>query len=77
MTKTALRNLILSLECRCGNTKRAGMAFCRGCWDTLPPGRMHTDLYKLIGVGFGEAYQRACEYLDADKISPRVIGKVL
>jgi hypothetical protein len=55
-TRSEMLEELLGLECRCGNTKRSGMSFCRRCFLLLPRKLKH-DLYKLMGNGYEGAYR--------------------
>jgi len=45
---------------------RAGQTFCRDCFYALPQA-LRDALYKRMGHGYEEAYQAACDFLDAQK----------
>ena len=51
-----------SEECFCGKTKKSGMSFCYKCYSSLSKD-MQRDLYQRIGDGYGEAYDKAVEWL--------------
>jgi hypothetical protein len=53
-------------KCVCGREKRFGICFCSGCWNALPGG-LQRGLYRLIGVGFEQAYENARVWLRAAK----------
>ena len=60
------RDLIKELmgpKCRCGKAKGHGDTFCRGCYYVLPES-MRPTLYRRIGEGYEDAYERACTVLD-------------
>ncbi len=68
-TKDILRELA-GIHCRCGANKQPRNTFCQRCFYTLPKEKRN-DLYKRIGAGYEEAYEAACEFLNArakDKI---------
>lgn len=52
-----------STECQCGQEKTEGRSFCYGCWKKLPE-ELRKPLYKRIGDGYEQAYERACQCLD-------------
>jgi hypothetical protein len=54
---------LMGVVCRCGKPKARGNTFCRACYLSLPMDA-RTALYKKIGEGYEDAYQRACEMLD-------------
>jgi hypothetical protein len=53
---------LLGTTCRCGATKAHGHTFCGPCYYGLPLS-LRRDLYKRIGEGYEEAYERACGVL--------------
>jgi CDGSH-type Zn-finger protein len=50
------------LTCRCGHSKVAKQGFCHGCYVRLPD-TLKSQLYRRIGHGYEEAYDRAVEIL--------------
>ena len=61
-----LRDELQGKRCRCTKKKVAGHTFCGNCYGALPE-HMQKDLYKKIMCGYEEAYQAACDFLDAQK----------
>jgi len=51
-----------SEECFCGRNKKSRMAFCYGCYKSLPHD-MQKALYQRMGNGFEEAYEEAVKWL--------------
>jgi hypothetical protein len=64
MNVAEMFGLYKATKCRCGKKKRANTSFCGGCYRRLSP-RMRSRLYQLFGRGYEEAYEQACDYLDA------------
>jgi hypothetical protein len=59
-----LREELRGQRCRCRQHKVAGQTFCARCYYMLPK-EMQLALYKKLFAGYEEAYQAACEFLDA------------
>lgn len=49
-------------ECQCGASKKSGHSFCYGCYRRLPE-EMRGPLYRVMGNGYEEAYERAYVWL--------------
>lgn len=67
MTSTV--NLLMELngeKCRCRRRKKSGYSLCGICYAKLPQD-VKTALWRKIGHGYEEAYQKAVEALDAGK----------
>ncbi len=47
-----------SEQCQCSRSKKPGKSFCFRCWKMLPP-EIQAALYRRIGEGYEEAYDRA------------------
>lgn len=60
----SLMGELLGTQCRCGATKAKRTSFCRKCFYTLPRERRDA-LYQRVGQGYEQAYEAACEYLNA------------
>lgn len=54
---------LMGTTCRCGGPKNRAATFCRLCYYSLVPD-LRSDLYKRIGEGYEDAYERACRVLD-------------
>ena len=54
---------LMGTKCRCGEPKGRGMTLCRACYLSLSQ-EMRNELYKRIGEGYEDAYERACRVLD-------------
>ena len=52
-----------SEECRCGSWKKKRMSFCYICYRKLPKDTQK-ELYQRMGVGYEEAYDDACIFLE-------------
>jgi len=46
-----------------GRPKKPGRSFCYVCYKSLPR-EMQSDLYRHVGDGYGEAYDKAVEWLE-------------
>ena len=66
-TRIDIRNAFLSITCRCGALKRTKQPFCNTCYDKLPR-QYQVALYKRLGEGFEEAYQRAAYQLEVQSV---------
>ena len=51
-----------SAVCRCGKKKASMNSFCYRCFTSLPR-QLRTDLYKRVGQGYEESYEKAVEIL--------------
>ena len=60
--RRALLRYLTSKTCHCGEQKRRGVSFCWACVDLLPASII-CELYKKLGHGYEEAYERACRFL--------------
>lgn len=55
--------LLYGAECpRCGRAKKALQAFCKDCYFRLPK-PLRNGLYKRLGAGYTQAFNRALDYL--------------
>jgi len=52
-----------SNECFCGRPKKPGKSFCFLCYKSLPRD-MQRDLWRHIGDGYGDVYDRAVKWLE-------------
>ena len=65
---------LMAATCRCGRPKRHGSSFCMPCYRSLPE-ELGWALYKHIGNGYDEAYQRACRLLDRQSKATSAEGR--
>lgn len=52
-------------QCQCDKSKGPGKSFCYSCWRKLPAD-IQRSLYRRIGQGYEDAYERAVVFLDRD-----------
>lgn len=60
-------------RCRCRGAKRTAMAFCWGCYTSLPK-KLRDGLYQGFGAGYEKAYDAAEDHLinqQADEMGVR------
>ncbi len=58
---------LLGTECKgCGGSKSSRMSHCRKCYFALPKYLRH-DLYKRVGEGYEEAYEKSLKSLHKRK----------
>ena len=62
-TQTRLIRELKGTECRCGSEKQPDKTFCTKCYWSLPKS-MRSDLYKRVGRGYEQAYERAVKFLE-------------
>jgi uncharacterized OB-fold protein len=56
-------DLLMGLTCpACGSDKHTAHSFCKDCYFHLPE-QMRMDLYKRIGAGYTQAFNRALGWL--------------
>jgi hypothetical protein len=65
--------VLAKTTCRCGKPKKRGEAFCADCYIKLPSD-FRTSLYKRLGHGFEEAYERAVGFLVLREPCPDCVG---
>ena len=66
----------LGTECSgCGGVKRTRMSHCGKCYYKLPK-KMKSDLYKLFGQGYEEAFAESQKYLAEKFPRPAVTGNL-
>lgn len=56
-------SVLRSNGCQCGKPKKPRMALCYTCYKELPD-HMQKDLYKQLGYGFEEAFDKAVQWLN-------------
>lgn len=66
MTEQEAYDDLMSANCKgCGGKKSPRKSFCGTCYRALP-GKLKTDLYKLIGDGYEQAYGDSLRHLRPD-----------
>jgi hypothetical protein len=64
LTKQQIFDALRSERCYCGGHKKVGMSHCAKCYYSLP-GDIRRSLWKRMGAGYEEAYQKSVEILHA------------
>lgn len=59
----ALVRELRGVTCRCGAPKVARQTFCKTCYAWLPRD-LQQALYRLVGNGYEEAYERGARIID-------------
>jgi len=62
VTPRELIEELRGVKCRCGKSKTRRRTFCSSCYYALSA-TQRKRLYDLIGAGYEEAYQSACDTL--------------
>lgn len=55
---------LFGTRCLCGSAKESRQTFCRRCYFRLPK-ELRIALYRRLGHGYEDAYQRAAKFLDS------------